>query len=50
MLHHDSIIHHLLEVLKAVHHQLILDMTNQTIPEVILLLFVIRYLCGSVAR
>jgi hypothetical protein len=32
------------------HHQLILDKTNQTLPEMILLLFIIGYICGSVAR
>jgi hypothetical protein len=50
MLHHDGIIHHLLEVLESVHHQLILDRANQTIPEVILLLYIIGYIYGSVAR
>jgi hypothetical protein len=50
MLHHDGIVHHFLEILKSVHHQLILDRTNQTIPEVILLLCIICYICGSVAR
>jgi hypothetical protein len=50
MLHHDGIVHHLLKVFKSVHHQLILDRTNQTIPEVILLLCVICYVYGSVAR
>jgi hypothetical protein len=50
MLHHDGIVHHILEVFKSVHHHLILDRTNQTILEVILLLFVISYLHGSVAR
>jgi hypothetical protein len=50
MLHHDGIIDHLLKVFKSVHHQLILDRTNQTIPEVILLLFIIFHICGSIAR
>jgi hypothetical protein len=50
MLHHDGIVHHLLEVLESVHHQLILDRTNQTISKVILLLYIICYICGSVAR
>jgi hypothetical protein len=50
MLYHDGIVHNLLEVFKSVLHQLILDRTNQTIPEVILLLCVICYICGSIAR
>jgi hypothetical protein len=50
MLHNDGIVHHLLKVFKSVHYQLILDRTNQTIPEVILLPSIICYLCESVAR
>jgi hypothetical protein len=50
MLHHDGIVHHLLEILESMHHHLILDRTNQTIPEVILLLCVICYICRSVVR
>jgi hypothetical protein len=50
MLHQDGIVHHLLEILKSMHRQLIFDRTNQTLPEMILLLFVIGYICGSIAR
>jgi hypothetical protein len=48
MLHHGSVVYHLLEVLKGVHHQLILDRINQSILEVILLLFVICHICRGV--
>jgi hypothetical protein len=50
MLHQNGIVHHLLEILKSMHHQLILDRTNQTIPEVILLLCVIYHIYRRVAR
>jgi hypothetical protein len=50
MLHQDSIVHHFLEILESMHLQLIFDRTNQTLPEMILLLFVIGYICESVAR
>jgi hypothetical protein len=49
MLHHDGSVHHILEILESVHHQLILDRTNHIIPKVILLLCIICYICGSVA-
>jgi hypothetical protein len=50
MLHQDGTVHHLLEILESMHHQLILDRTNQTLPEVILLFYIIGYICGSVVR
>jgi hypothetical protein len=50
MLHQDGIVHHLLKILESMHHQLILDRTNQTITEMILLLCVICYIYGSIAR
>ena len=50
MLYHDSIVHHLLKVFKGVNHQLILDRTIKTIPEVVLLLLIISYFSWGLTR
>ena len=50
MLYHDSIVHHLLKVFKGVNHQLILDRTIKTIPEVVLLLLIICYFRWGITR
>ena len=50
MLYHDSIVHHLLEVLEGVHQQLILNRTIETIPEVVLLLLIICYFCWGITK
>jgi hypothetical protein len=49
-LHQDGTVHHFLEILESMHHQLILDRTNQTLPKMILLLFIIGYICESIAK
>ena len=49
MLHFDGVVYQLLKTPKSVTQQLILDGSTQAIPEVILLIFIIRNICWGVA-
>ena len=49
MLHLDGIVYQLLKTHECVTQQLILDGSTQAIPEVILLIFIIRNICWGVA-
>jgi hypothetical protein len=48
MFHGDSIVHHLLEVLKGMHQYLISDRAIQAIPVVVMLLLIVGYFCWRI--
>ena len=50
ILHRDGIVHQLLEAIKCMYQQMILDGCIQSQPELLLLLLIFGHICGGVTR